>query len=154
MIDFVAIVLGLFFVLFDVSVLPTFAKGFIIFDFSLFFINTSASILKEKAFLYLAVIAIFKSFFILEGEIPQLFFIYALSVVILFILERVLNIESIILTLLVSMIFLFVEIKLSGIYNINQIISTLLIHLVVWIFLINIFRSLFNLLKVGAKRLK
>lgn len=154
MIDFVAIVLGLFFVLFDVSVLPTFAKGFIIFDFSLFFINTSASILKEKAFLYLAVIAIFKSFFILEGEIPQLFFIYALSVVILFILERVLNIESIILTLLVSTIFLFVEIKLSGIYNINQIISTLLIHLVVWIFLINIFRSLFNLLKVGAKRSK
>ncbi len=154
MVDFVAIVFGIFFVLLDVSALPMFAKGFIIFDFSLFYINTLTSLLKDKAFLYLLIIAIFKSFFLLEGEILQLFFLYALSVVILFVLERILNLESIILTLIVSIIFLFFEIRLAGVYSFNQIISTLLVHLVLWIFLINIFKSLFNSLKIGVKKTK
>ncbi len=152
MIDFLAIILGLFFVLLDVSALPMFAKGFIIFDFSLFYINFLTSLFKDRAFLYLIVITIFKSFFLLDVEIIPLFLLYSLSILTLFILERFLNLENIILTLLISIIFLFFEVRLiSSNGSFYQIISTLLIHLVIWVSLINILKGLFNLLNFGIK---
>lgn len=155
MIDFLAIILGLFFVLLDVSALPILAKGFIIFDFSLFYINFLTSLFKDRAFLYLIVITIFKSFFLLDVEIIPLFLLYSLSILILFILERFLNLENIILTLFISIIFLFFEVRLISSHgSFNQIISTLLIHLVIWVFLINILKGIFNLLNFGIKRTK
>jgi hypothetical protein len=67
-------------------------------------------------------------------------------------LERFLNLENIILTLLISIIFLFFEVRLiSSNGSFYQIISTLLIHLVIWVFLINILKGLFNLLNFGIK---
>lgn len=149
---FVAIILGIFFVLLDVSALPMLGKGFIIFDFALFYLNSLVYPFKERVFLFLGVISIFKSFFLIGNSIPWIFFLYSLSVLILFILERILNIESIVLTLIISMLFLFVEAKLVGISDFRQLISTLSIHLVVWIFLINILRSLFKTLQKEIKR--
>jgi len=147
----IVFILGILFVLFDVSVLPVFAKGFVFFDFTLFYINSLVPRFKENSFLFLVVLAIFKSFFLLKTNIPQLFILYTLSVLIIFVLVRTLSIESIFLELIISVLFLFVEIKLTRGYSIMQIISTLLIHLIVWIFLTSILQSLFKKVKMNSK---
>lgn len=147
----IVFILGIIFVLFDVSVLPIFAKGFIFFDFTLFYINSLVPRFKENSFLFLVILAIFKSFFLLKTDIPQLFILYTLSVLVIFVLVRTLSIESIFLELIISVFFLFVEIKLLRGYSVMQIISTLLIHLIVWIFLINILQGLFKKLKMNLK---
>jgi len=149
--EVLATILGIFFVLLDVSVLPVFARGFIVFDFSLFYINAIVSTFKEKAFIFLCVLVIFKSFFLLGCNILPLFFLYTLSVLTLFLLERVLNVESIILQLIISVLFLFVEVTMIGLYDFKQVISALLIHLVLWIFLANMLQNLFKKLRAVVK---
>ena len=155
MIEFLAIIIGIFFVLIDVSFIPIIAKNILFFDFTLFYVATLIiTPIRDKLFYILLIITLYKSLFIFNEKIFFFFTIYFFTIILFYTLIRTLNISSRLLEIFICSVFLIIEILFSKEYSFAKIFYSILISVLIWSLLNSLIKNLFNKIYSNIMRSK